>query len=268
MISCTDTGSGRSLGTVAQPASNAAQAPISKHTNKAGNFPNKTFPLWVSIGLVDGIRIGGDVGVDWSGGLSAQSLLRDQATRNFANHILWQADPDCILLRERFHNLTDTEVYSLAIYAGMSGGVTMTSDHLGELSPGRIRLWKLLLGRDWRECNYPFLGQTTLSYVSKKNPSTGQDKLEAVAKDPVLVQVRSTNVYHAVFILNTGDTPVQRTLPLDLLGFDSPMYGYEWIEDRALIAPISEIKTTLGKHEGKLFFLKKNPITNRPDQLP
>lgn len=80
-------------------------------------------PLWCTFGLVDGIWIGGDVGVDWKGGLSAQSLLRDLAARNFANHILWQADPDCILLRERFHNLSDNEVRSLAIYAGMSGGI-------------------------------------------------------------------------------------------------------------------------------------------------
>ena len=35
-------------------------------------------PLWPSIGLVDGIRIGGDVGVSWRGQLSAQLLLLDQ----------------------------------------------------------------------------------------------------------------------------------------------------------------------------------------------
>lgn len=45
-------------------------------------------PLWVPVGLVDGVRIGRDVGVTWHKGLSAQSLIRDQATRNFANHIL------------------------------------------------------------------------------------------------------------------------------------------------------------------------------------
>ena len=28
-------------------------------------------------------------------------LLRDQATRNFGNHILWQADPDSVLLRAK-----------------------------------------------------------------------------------------------------------------------------------------------------------------------
>jgi hypothetical protein len=96
----------------------------------------------MSVGLVDGVRIGSDVGVEWRGHLSAQSLLRDQATRNFANRVLWQTDPDCILLRERFHHLSDAEVRSLAIYAGMSGGAAMTSDALDELRLSGLRLWK------------------------------------------------------------------------------------------------------------------------------
>jgi len=50
---------------------------------------------------MDAVRIGRDVGVSWRGNQSAQSLLRDQTSRNFANGIFWQADPDCILLLRR-----------------------------------------------------------------------------------------------------------------------------------------------------------------------
>ena len=225
-------------------------------------------PLWATIGLVDGVRIGGDVGVDWSGGLSAQSLLRDQATRNFANHILWQADPDCILLRERYHNLSDHEIQSLAIYAGMSGGLMMTSDHLGELSPERIRLWKLLLNPEWRECSFPFLGQTSLSYLRQTNPRTGHPTLEAVANDPVLVQVRTWRDNHAVFVLNTGDIPVQRTYPLAALGLGGAMYGYDWNMEQAWPEPVEEFSANLSRHAGALFFFNKKPITRRPELLP
>jgi alpha-galactosidase len=225
-------------------------------------------PLWATVGLVDGIRIGGDVGVDWSGGLSAQSLLRDPATRNFANHILWQADPDCILLRERFHNLSDNEVRSLAIYAGMSGGVMMTSDHLGDLSTERIRLWKLLLKPEWRECSFPFLGQTSLSYLRQTNPRTGRSTLEAVANDPVLVQVRSWRDSHAVFILNTGDLPVQRSYPLVALGLSGALYGYDWNTKEAWPEPVDEFSVNLARHDGALFFFNKKPITKIPEQLP
>lgn len=115
-------------------------------------------PLWASVGLVDAIRIGRDVGVKWSGDQSAESLLRDQATRNHAAGRLWQADPDCILLRDRFHDLSDAQVTSLALLAGLSGGVLMTSDHLGELVSERAKLLDALVDLDVAACRYPSLG--------------------------------------------------------------------------------------------------------------
>jgi len=60
--------------------------------------------------------------------------------------VLWQADPDCILLRDRFHRLSDAQVRLAAEAAGAAHGVVMTSDHLGELSPERERLFAGLLG--------------------------------------------------------------------------------------------------------------------------
>jgi len=102
-------------------------------------------PLWASVGLVDAMRIGRDIGVSWRGDYSAESLLRDQVTRNHASGVLWQADPDCILLRDRFHELSDDQVRSLALFAGLAGGVLMTSDKLDELSPERAELFAALL---------------------------------------------------------------------------------------------------------------------------
>lgn len=117
------------------------------------------FPLWASVGLVDAVRIGRDVGAKWAGEQSAESLLRDQSTRNHAANILWQADPDCILLRDRFHEMTDDEIRTLALFAGLSGGVLMTSDHLGELSANRAELFAKLLRSDATGCDFPGLGQ-------------------------------------------------------------------------------------------------------------
>ena len=102
-------------------------------------------PLWASVGLVDAVRIGRDVGVKMTGDQSAESLLRDHGTRTHGNGILWQADPDCILLRDRYHDLSNTEVERLAQIAGNVGGVLMTSDHLGDLSAGRRELFAQLL---------------------------------------------------------------------------------------------------------------------------
>jgi alpha-galactosidase len=116
-------------------------------------------PLWASVGLVDAMRIGRDIGVSWKGDYSAESLLRDQVTRNHASGILWQADPDCVLLRDRFHELTDAQVRSLALFAGLAGGVLMTSDKLDELSPSRAALFADLLRQSSLRCSFPRMAE-------------------------------------------------------------------------------------------------------------
>jgi hypothetical protein len=234
-------------------------------------------PLWASIGLVDSVRIGGDVGVEWHGGLSAQSLLRDLATRNFGNHILWQIDPDCVLLRERFHNLSDDEIEALALYAGMSGGVMVTSDHLGEISEERLRLWKLLLNPVRKHCNNPLLGQTSLNYRSQANSWNGQLGIESTASDPMLVQVRPPlpgipsvrpEGVGVIFLLNSGDQTVQRTYSLVEIGLDGPLFVYDWSANAAWPQPINEIAVTLKSHKGCLLFISRAPITTIPEYLP
>jgi alpha-galactosidase len=224
------------------------------------------FPLWAAVGLVDGLRIGRDVGVEWAGNYSAQSLLRDQASRNFANHILWQADPDCILIRERFHNLSEIEVESLALYAGMSGGLVMTSDKLDEVSEKRLKLWKFLLNSETSICHYPLLGQSPLIHEID-----AEGRAETIAHEPVIVQVR-TALHHndllALFILNTGEKAVQRSYKLEILGISSPRFGYDWSEQQPFAEPVEFIRLSLQPHAGKLIFLSERPIENSPLHLP
>ena len=114
--------------------------------------------MWASVGYVDAARIGRDIGVSWHGEYSAESLLRDQLTRNHASGILWQADPDCVLLRQRFHHLTDDEVRSLLVFAGLSGGVLMTSDKLDEIPPAHAELFAALLRESRLDCRFGELG--------------------------------------------------------------------------------------------------------------
>lgn len=102
-------------------------------------------PLWASIGLVDAVRISRDVGVAWDGEQSHSSLFRDLPLRTHANGILWQVDPDCILLRDKYHYLSDAQVELAARAAAEAEGVLMTSDHLGELSDIRADLFSSML---------------------------------------------------------------------------------------------------------------------------
>jgi hypothetical protein len=218
-------------------------------------------PLWASIGLVDAVRIAHDVGVDWLGQLSAQSLLSDLSTRCFANQILWQVDPDCILLRNRFHNLTDQEVRSLAIYAGMGGGVLMTSDDLQSLSVDRLQLWKFLLESGAGVCSFPFLGTSPISYSPKS--MNGSAFYEARLADPVIVQVRPvTNREpgdNAVFILNSGEHALQRSYTLKSLGMVAPLWVFDFIQNQAWPEAVDWISLTLDPHDGKLFLLSEKP---------
>ncbi|HVF93393.1 MAG TPA: alpha-galactosidase, partial [Sphingomonas sp.] len=118
-------------------------------------------PLWASVGLIETARIGRDVGVTWEGEYSAESLLRDLATRNHANGILWQSDPDCVLLRDRFHGMNDAQIRSLAAFAGLSGGALMTSDTLAALPADRSQLFAGLLRSAASRCDFPRLGEAT-----------------------------------------------------------------------------------------------------------
>ncbi|MBI5649108.1 MAG: hypothetical protein HZC40_01455 [Chloroflexi bacterium] len=252
-------------------------------------------PLWAAVGLVDAVRIGSDVGVEWRGHLSAQSLLRDQATRNFTNGILWQTDPDCILLRERFHHLTESEIRSLAMYAAMTGGVTMTSDALDELSPERLRLWKLLLNPNSATCRFPFLGQSPITYERLPADLYSHRVRHQAVADSVLVQVRVPSVILsganaerlratsetlrsaqgddqvAIFIFNTGDAPVQRTYALDALGIANARFGYDWINQQTFQvagAETAKVSVTLAPHDGALLFVSAAPFDVAPERLP
>ncbi len=228
-------------------------------------------PLWASIGLVDGIRIGGDVGVSWTGELSAQSLLQDLSTRNFGHNVLWQVDPDSVLLRNSYHHLDDVEVRSLAIYAGMSGGVMMTSDDLAELSPERLRLWKLILNPNRSDCSFPLLGQSPITYdLIPYGPNGRQFSHAARLLDPVMVQVRAPepDKLGVVYIFNTADYPVQRTYELSDLALPMPLHAFDWIANQPLEGKIERISLRLARHEGRLLFVGFQPITEAPERLP
>ncbi|NJL95809.1 MAG: alpha-galactosidase [Anaerolineae bacterium] len=204
-------------------------------------------PLWPAVGLVDGIRISGDVGVSWTGQASAQRLLRDLPHRNFTHDVLWQVDPDAILLREQYHYLSGAEVDGLALFAAMSGGVLMTSDALNAFSERRMALWRFILSETRRAPHYPLLGED----------------------DPVTMQWRpplAEQRLGALFLFNTGDTPQRRTYPFGLLGLEEA-FVYDWHAGRGHDTPIDHLSLTLAPHQGRLFFLSSEPIAEAPTQL-
>jgi len=101
-------------------------------------------PLGPSIGLVNGMRIGTDVGPSWVSRTtrwfygsriesSVESSLVNCVTRSFLHDRVWINDPDCIMLRHG--KLTREEMQTFVAVLAMTGGIVLISDDLREVDP-------------------------------------------------------------------------------------------------------------------------------------
>lgn len=213
-------------------------------------------PLWAPVGLADAVRIGRDIGVTWQGHYSAESLLRDQTSRNFGNGILWQADPDCILLRDRFHDLTDAQVQSLALFAGLAGGVLMTSDHLDEVPAERRDLLTRLLddGKPFT-CDFPLAGTLPLTHGLGTVPN-GKPAMTTTA-DPVIVQRLYRGQETILNIFNTGAHTTDRLVPWSLAGQDGACPVHE--DGQQLVGGEAGVQVTLAPFQSRLLSFRTAP---------
>lgn len=105
-------------------------------------------PLGPCIGLVDGMRIGPDVDPNWHpifrsdlSAPSAENSLRNSIARAPFHNRLWANDPDCLLVRQRGPDLdlVLNEMRSLTAIIALLGGLTLNSDHLAFIRPGRLK---------------------------------------------------------------------------------------------------------------------------------
>ena len=100
-------------------------------------------PLGPSIGLVDALRISGDVSANWENGSvcylcghgvaipSAKWALQSTLTRSFFQQKWWLNDPDCLLVRPE--DWTNFQVQTICTIIGMGGGLCFLSDDLTRL---------------------------------------------------------------------------------------------------------------------------------------
>ncbi len=91
-------------------------------------------PLQHAAGLVNGMRIGPDVGASWSG---IQAPARAAALRSFYHRGIWLNDPGCLVTRPP---LSAGEAETWASIVAVSGGVTMLSDDLSKVPLDRFGL--------------------------------------------------------------------------------------------------------------------------------
>jgi alpha-galactosidase len=111
-------------------------------------------PLGPSIGLVDAMRVGPDVAINWApvfhGDLTEPSTayaMRNTLTRAFLHNRLWHNDPDCVLVRRRGDEsaLVLNEMRTMVSLIGLSGGAVLSSDNLPSIRRGRLKYLKQIL---------------------------------------------------------------------------------------------------------------------------
>jgi alpha-galactosidase len=100
-------------------------------------------PYAPCLGLVDGMRIAGDVGPQWSGGFNPQSMLNETRHAMALDGRWFHSDPDALLVRDFHTGFLDHEVEALALWQAMTGGNICTSDPLHRCAPERQQLWRL-----------------------------------------------------------------------------------------------------------------------------
>jgi alpha-galactosidase len=116
-------------------------------------------PIGPSVGLVDAMRIGPDTDAEWEphfAGLrwsirqnpslpSLRNSLRNVTNRAWMHNRWWINDPDTLMVRQTQTALTEDEVLAQATLLGLSGGLSILSDDLSELSPERQAIASALL---------------------------------------------------------------------------------------------------------------------------
>jgi alpha-galactosidase len=215
-------------------------------------------PLGPCVGLVDGMRIGPDVDGNWYpvwrndlSAVSTQNALRNVVTRAPLHGRLWANDPDCLLVRQRGDgmDLVLNEVRTLAALVALSGGVTLDSDDLTKISPGRLK------------------------YLRQTLPPTGiparpLDLFEhELPRLFVLPAERDWGRWWIAAMINWDDHTTETFVHLDDLGLPSGRYHVFHYWRRRYLGVTDDVITVRRHqpHETAVILLK--PVSERPDLL-
>ncbi|MHC9539272.1 MAG: glycoside hydrolase family 36 protein [Vulcanimicrobiota bacterium] len=163
-------------------------------------------PIGPSIGLVDAMRVSGDVGANWYGEMSALTAISNTLSSYFFHHRLWQNDPDCVIVRDVDTALSLQEVQTLASVVGLSGGIVSVSDDLERLSPERREIVMRL------SPSYGISAVPQDLFVSPR-PSVFDLRVE-----------RPLGRWHIVALINFSDRAASFTLPLPRLSMRRERY--------------------------------------------
>lgn len=215
-------------------------------------------PLGPCVGLVDGMRVGPDVDPNWhpvwSHDLSAPSTenaLRNSIARAPFHGRLWASDPDCLMVRRRGAtlNLVLNEMRSLTALAALLGGMTLDSDHLPVIRPGRLKYLRQAL---------PPTG------VSARPLDLFENEMPRLLLLPV---ERDWGRWWVVGAINWADHTTETIVRTDELGLPRGRYHVYHYWRRRYLGVIDD-GVTINRHQPhETAVLLFKPVAQRPDLL-
>jgi len=215
-------------------------------------------PLGPCVGIVDGLRIGPSVDPNWyplwSHDLSLPSTgnaLRNSLSRAFMHARLWQNDPDCVLVRRRGQEseLVLNEMRTQVALAALSGGITIDSDDIATLRPGRLKYLRQIL---------PPTG------VAGQPIDLFEHEIPRIFVLPISHEWGSCWV---AALVNWDDHTTETTVSLTDLGLPATRYHvYHYWRRRYL--GVVEDRVTIRRHQPhETAVLMFKPVCDRPDLL-
>ena len=204
------------------------------------------------------MRVGPDVDPNWYP-LWRHDLAMPAALNSLRNSIcrapfhgrLWANDPDCLLVRQRGPDLdlVLNEVRTLAALIALLGGVTIDSDHLPAIRPGRLKYLRQALPP---------------SGVSARPVDMFSHEMPRLLVLPV---EREWGRWWVAGVVNWSERTAKTTVSLDELGLpDGEYHVYHYWLRRYLGVHQGQVTLTRHQpHETAVLLFK--PVAARPDLL-
>ena len=206
-------------------------------------------PYMPCLGLVDGMRIAGDIGPQWSGGFDPQNMLNESLHAQPVDGHWFHSDPDALLVRDFHTGFKPHEVEALALWQAMSGGNLCTSDPLHRCAADRQQLWRF--------CD------STGAKAPAIIPRYGMGHAERV-----ILRDLGSNCW-ALLALNASESPVRVQLPVREL-LDRPIaVVHPWGPGGATgdAESLSVIDCELPAHGSRLWLLADRRLETLPRTL-
>lgn len=197
-------------------------------------------PFLPFVGYADAMRIGDDVGAEWNGKpFGPENMIRQVSGCSYMNGLLWQNDPDAVLLRDFHIHMNGSELESLALLQAVSGGAIYTSDPLHELPSDRLELFRMLApgGRS----------------VRPRQPLLHEGRREIV-----FTHVWPEEGKALIFVFNPSSEPMTEQYDLERLTGEKAWYVRPWKQEHepdrsAGSGPIEKLLVKLSARGSRLY---------------